>query len=99
MLAVFAVWTLAFVFLSGPVAGALGAPTSGGEVAYIDRWLPWIAVTALWVMPLLVGVGLALDARRRARADGLARTALIVHAVAIVAVTGPSVLDRLLHLG
>ena len=99
MLAVFAAWTLAFVAASGPVARLLGSPTSGGEVVYIEQWAPWIGVTALWLLPLLVGIGLALDAHRRDRGAALPRVALVVHGVVIVAATGPALLDRLLYLG
>ena len=99
MLAVFAGWTGAFVVLSSRVAAALGAPMSDGEVVYIEQWAPWIAVTIVWLLPLLVGIGLALDARRRAGEDALARTALVVHCVVVVGATGPALLDRLLHLG
>lgn len=98
MVATFAVWTVAFVLLSGPVAEALGFPTSGGEVMYIQRWVPWIGVTVLWVLPLLVGIGLAADARRRGH-GGQARAALIVESILLLGATGPALLDRLLHLG
>jgi hypothetical protein len=99
MLAVFAVWTAVFIAASGPVAELLGAPTSGGEVLYIKAWLPWIAVTVLWLLPLFVGLGLALDARRRDRQQSLPRVAALVHVGVMVVVAGPALLDRLLHLG
>jgi hypothetical protein len=98
MLAVFAVWTALFIALSGPVATLLGAPTSGGEVVYVRAWVPWLAITFGWLLPLLVGAGLALDARRRDPGDSLARVALVVHVVIMAALAGPPLLDRLLHL-
>jgi hypothetical protein len=99
MLGVFAPWTVLFIVLSGPVASLLGAPVSGGEVAYVEAWVPWIVITIVWLLPLLVGLALALDARRHDPGDGLAGVALALHAVIIVVVAGPSLLDRLLHLG
>jgi hypothetical protein len=99
MLAVFAAWTVAFVAASGRVAEFLGAPTSRGEVLYIEAWVPWIIVTVVWLLPLLVGLGLALDARRRDRRDSLPRVAVLVHVAVMLVVAGPSLLDRLLHLG
>ena len=99
MLAVFAAWTVVFIAVSGPLAELLDVPTSGGEVLYIEAWLPWIAVTLLWLLPLLVGLGLALDALRRDRPDSLPRVAAAVHLGIMLVVAGPSLLDRLLHLG
>lgn len=99
MLAVFVPWTVLFIVLSGPVARLLGAPMSGGEVAYVEAWVPWVVITAVWLLPLLAGLALALDARRRDPRDGLARVALVLHAVIMVVMAGPSLLDRLLHLG
>lgn len=99
MLAVFVPWTVLFIVLSGPVAELLGAPVSGGEVAYVEAWVPWIVITVVWLLPLLVGLGLALASRRRDPRDGLARVALVLHAVLMVVVAGPALLDRLLHLG
>lgn len=99
MLAVFAGWTALFIGLSGPVAELLGAPTSGGEVVYLEAWGPWIAVTLVWLLPVLVGLGLALDARRRDVRETLATAAIVVHAVLLAVVAGPPLLDRLIHLG
>lgn len=99
MLAVFVPWTVLFIVLSGPVARLLGAPMSGGEVAYVEAWVPWVVITVVWLLPLLAGLALALDARRRDPRDGLARVALVLHAVIMVVMAGPSLLDRLLHLG
>lgn len=99
MLAVFAGWTVVFIAVSGPLARLLGAPTSGGEVLYIEAWVPWIAVTLLWLLPLLIGLALALDARRRDPRDSLPTVATLLHLGLMVVVAGPSLLDRLLHLG
>lgn len=98
MLAAFAVWTVVFVVASGPVARLIGAPTSGGDVVYLREWVPWTVVTIVWLLPLLVGIGLALDAKRRDGREPLARAGLLANAVIVLAVTGPSLLDRLLHL-
>jgi hypothetical protein len=99
MLAVFAAWTVVFIAGSGTVADWLGVPTSGGEVLYLKAWVPWTVVTVLWLLPLLVGLGLALDARRRDRQESLPRVAALVHAGVMAVMAGPALLDRLLHLG
>jgi hypothetical protein len=99
MLAVFVVWTLLFIAVSGWVATFVGLPTSGSEVLYLEEWVPWVAVTTVWLLPLLVGLGLGLDASRRDRHDALAKVAVLLHAVIMVGVAGPALLDRLVHLG
>lgn len=53
MLVVFAAWTVVYIFLAGPVAESFGVGT--GAQGYIEAWLPWIAVSLLWVAPLLAG--------------------------------------------
>jgi uncharacterized membrane protein YhaH (DUF805 family) len=97
MLPVFAVWTIAFVVLSGVVAEWVGLQTQGGEVVYIEAWLPWLAVSFLWVLPLVVGLVLAVRALRSG-VGSLAKVALGAHLVALLLALGPSILDRLLHL-
>lgn len=99
MLAVFVVWTMLFIAVSGWVATFVGLPTSGGEVLYLEEWVPWIAVTTVWLLPLLVGLGLGLDASRRDRSDTTAKVAVLLHAVIMAGVAGPALLDRLVHLG
>jgi hypothetical protein len=97
MLAVFAVWTALFIGLSGPIADALGYPTSSGEVVYIEAWLPWLAVTVLWVLPLLAGLGLARAARKQG-AGSRAQVAQVVHGVLLIVLVLPSLVDRLVNL-
>ncbi|SES47987.1 hypothetical protein SAMN05216199_0016 [Pedococcus cremeus] len=97
MLVAFALWTAAFVGLSGVVAGWLGADMTGGDVAYIREWLPWSAVTLLWVLPLVVGVVLGGRAvRAGAGREGTA--ALVLNSLILTLVVAPSLVDRLLHL-
>jgi hypothetical protein len=97
MLPVFAVWTVAFILLSGVVAGWLGLQTQGGEVVYLEEWLPWIAASILWALPLMIGVGLAVQGLRRG-AGTIARVALGVNGIALLLMVGPSLIDRFLHL-
>lgn len=97
MLVAFALWTVAFVGLSGVVAGWLGAETTGGDVAYIEEWVPWTAVTLLWVLPVLAGVVLGAQAVR-AGAGRAGMAALVLNSLILVLVVGPSLADRLLHL-
>jgi hypothetical protein len=99
MLPVFAFWTIAFIGLSAPVARLFGVETTGGEVPYIENWFGWTAITLLWVVPLVIGAALAWDALHRDRTQPLARTALIINAVVLVALVAPSLLDRLINLG
>ena len=98
MLVVFAVWTVAFVVGSGPVAELLGADLqTSGEVAYIEAWLPWTAVTALWVLPLIVGVALGVVARRRGSGT-IAWVGIGMNLVVLAAVVAPATIDRLVNL-
>lgn len=95
MLAVFVLWTAAFIGLSGVVSQWLGVATESGETPYIEAWLPWLAVTLLWVAPLVVGIVLAVMAVRRG-AGALAKVALGIHLVILLGTVGPAMLDRLL---
>lgn len=97
MVAVFAAWTIVFVVASGPVAELFGQATEAGEVVYLDAWLPWLAVTLLWVLPLVAGVVLAVLATTR-RVGGYAWGALVVNAAILFLMVGPPLLDRILHL-
>ena len=97
MLPVFTVWTAAFILLSGVVAGWLGLQTQGGEVVYLEEWLPWIAATLLWALPLVIGVGLAVQGLRRG-AGTIAKVALGFNGIALLLMVGPSLIDRFLHL-
>ncbi len=95
MLVVFAAWTVVYIFLAGPVAESFGIAT--GAEGYVESWLPWIAVTLLWVAPLLAGAVLAA----RALALGAGRLGwigLAANVVALLALTVPSLVDRLMHL-
>lgn len=91
MPAVFGVWTIAFIVVSGLVAGA----SSGGVVPYIRPWLPWLGVTALWVLPLAAGLVLGVHAARRGGGP-VARVGIVVNAVALVVMVTPSLVDRLI---
>ncbi|HEY7718375.1 MAG TPA: hypothetical protein VH915_06420 [Pedococcus sp.] len=97
MLPVFVGWTLAFILLSALVAQWLGQATAGGEVPYIESWLLWLAVTLAWVAPLVVGVVLGAKAVRRG-AGRAGWVALATNAGVLLLMTGPPLLDRLLHL-
>jgi hypothetical protein len=99
MLPVFAAWTVAFVGLSGPVARLFGVDTRGGEVPYVENWFGWLLLTLVWIVPLVVGLGLAVNALHRDRTQQLARTALVIHGVLITALVAPSLLDRFINLG
>ena len=97
MLPVFAVWTIAFIGLSGLVAQWLGQASTAGEVVYIESWLPWLAVTLTWVAPLVAGVVLGVQAVRRG-AGRVGWVGLATNAAVLLLMTGPPLLDRLLHL-
>lgn len=95
MLAVFVVWTAMFIGLSGPVSQWLGVATENGEAPYLEAWLPWLAVSLLWVAPVLVGLVLAVKALRRG-AGALAKVALALHLLVLLGTVGPAMVDRLL---
>ena len=98
MVAVFAVWTVVFVFASGPVAELLGYETgNAGEVPYIEAWLPWLVVTLLWALPLVAGIVLAVLAKVRG-AGGYAWGALIVNGGILLFMAGPPLLGRIINL-
>ncbi len=95
-LAVFALWTVAFVVASGPLAQVLGSdvqPT--GEVAYIEGWAPWIGITVLWVLPLLVGIALGVVARVRG-CGTIALVGIGMNVAVLLFVVVPAVVDRIL---
>ncbi len=97
MLPVFAVWTVAFILLSGVVARWLGLQTQGGEVVYLEDWLPWVAAALLWTLPLVIGVALAVQGLRRG-AGAIATVALGANGILLLFMVGPSLIDRFLHL-
>ena len=96
MLLVFAGWTVAYIALSGVVAGWLGLATRGGEVVYIEAWLPWALATLLWVAPLIAGVVLGVLALRQG-AGAMAKVGIVVNAVLLLMLTAPALLDRLVN--
>lgn len=97
MLVAFSLWTAAFIGLSSVVGRWLGAEMTDGDVASITAWLPWSAVTLLWVLPLVVGVVLGTRAVR-AGAGREGKAALVLNGLILVLVVAPSLVDRLLHL-
>jgi hypothetical protein len=97
MLVVFALWTAAFIGLSGVVGEWLGAQMEGGQVAHIEAWLPWFAVTLVWVLPLVVGLVLGVQAVR-AGAGRAGKAAVVLNSLILGLMVGPPLLDRLLHL-
>ena len=97
MLVAFGLWTAAFIGFSGRVGEWLGAEVEGGEVAYIEAWLPWLAVSLLWVLPLVAGMVLGVQAVRTG-AGRAGKAALVLNTLILVLMVGPSLLDRLLHL-
>jgi hypothetical protein len=95
MVGVFVLWTIGFIFGSGPIAKLIGADTEpSGEVSYIEPWLPWLGVTLLWVLPLVAGIGLAVLARRT-RKSRLSLVGLVLNATILAASVGPAFLGRL----
>lgn len=89
MLAVFAVWTGAFIAVSGLLAG--------GDVPYLRAWLPWIGATLLWVLPLIIGTLLGVDAVRRG-GGRLARLGTGLNVLLLVFLAAPSLISRITDL-
>ncbi|MHB1434096.1 MAG: hypothetical protein ACYCVZ_18520 [Streptosporangiaceae bacterium] len=86
MLAVFAVWTAAFIAISGWMAG--------GDVPYLRAWLPWLGATLAWTLPLLAGVMLGAVAIRHG-GGRLARLGLVLNAALLVILVLPNLIGRL----
>lgn len=99
MLAVFAAWTVLVILLSEPMQRLLFGftPSRPGDTFYIEAWGPWIAITLAWLLPVVIGLVLAVLALR-ARAGAAAWAALGVHGVLLLGLTVPNVIDRLLTL-
>ena len=98
LIAVFVVWTGAFIALSAPAARLFGFHTPGGEVPYVENWFGWSALTLVSVAPLVAGIAFASNALRRDSDQRLAKVGLIVNAVLLIAFVVPPLLDRILHL-
>lgn len=61
MLAVFVVWTILFILLSEPVVRFVFGfePAKPGDTFYVEAWGPWIAITLVWLAPVVAGLVLA----------------------------------------
>lgn len=99
MLLVFVVWTIIHILATEPMQRILFGftPSYPGDTFYIEAWGPWIAVTLVWLIPLIVGLVLAAAAARRG-AGRLAWVALAVHGLLLAWITIPNVIDRLINL-
>jgi hypothetical protein len=65
----------------------------------VENWFGWLLLILVWIVPLVVGLGLAVNALHRDRTQQLARTALVIHGVLITALVVPTLLDHLINLG
>jgi hypothetical protein len=99
MLPVFVVWTLLFIFFSRPLVGLIFGFEAGGpgDTFYVEAWGPWIAITLVWLAPVVAGVVLAALAVRSG-ARKVAWGALIVHGLLFAALTVPNIVERLVVL-
>lgn len=99
MLPIFAVWTVAFILLTEPMQRILFGftPSSPGDTFYVEAWGPWIAITLVWLAPVVAGLVLALVAAVR-RAGKRAWWALGVHGLLLAFFIIPNVIDRLATL-
>ncbi len=89
MLAVFVVWTAAFIVVSGWIAG--------GDVPYLRAWLPWLGATLAWTLPLLAGVVLGGVAIRHG-GGRLARLGLVLNAALLVILVLRNLVGRFVGL-
>lgn len=89
MLAVFVVWTAAFIVVSGWIAG--------DDVPYLRAWLPWLGATLPWTLPLLAGVVLGGVAIRHG-GGRLARLGLVLNAALLVILVLPNLIGRFVGL-
>ena len=76
----FVLVTVAFVALS--------------DGTYVEAWVPWTALTLLWLSPWLAGLVLAVRAHA-AGAGHVAGAALLVNALGLVLFGVPALVDRL----
>lgn len=99
MLAVFVVWTIMFILLSEPVVRFVFGfePAKPGDTFYVEAWGPWIAITLVWLAPVVAGLVLAVVAVRRG-AGVLGWSALVFHGLLLLVFTVPNIIERLLTL-
>jgi hypothetical protein len=99
MLPTFGAWTALFIFASEPILSVVFGftPSIPGESFYIEEWGPWIAVTIIWLAPVLVGQVSAAIALRR-NAGKSAWVPLALHLVIFVFLTVPNIVERILFL-
>lgn len=90
MLPAFALWTIAFIVVSGflfePASSGVGP---FGESIEGVEWLGWSALTAVWVLPLILGVILGVFGAVRDK-DRLGIAGWIANAVVLVWLVGTS---------
>lgn len=94
MLPAFVVWTIAYTVVATVLHRLFGEDPVRGEPLPVQGLWPWLALTALWVLPLVVGLGLAVYAVARA-AGRRGWIALALNAGALVLVLTPAVIDRI----
>lgn len=99
MFAVFAVWTAVYIVASEPVLTAVFGftPSAPGDTFYITEWGPWIAVTLVWLVPILAGIVSATVALRRG-AGKQAWIPLVIHVALFLFFTIPNVIERIMIL-
>lgn len=71
-------------------------PSEPGDTYYIEAWGPWIAITLLWLIPLMVGLALAVIATTRG-AGKLAWLGIVIHGLLLAFFVTPNVIDRLIN--
>lgn len=94
MLPAFVVWIIAYTVIARVLDRVLGEDPLRGDALLVQGLLPWLGLTALWVLPLAIGIGLALYALARA-AGRRGWIALALNAVALLLVLTPAVVDRI----
>jgi hypothetical protein len=99
MFPAFAVWTVVFIFASEPILSIVFGftPSVPGETFYIEDWVPWIAVTMIWLVPILIGLTSSSIALRRG-AGKSARTPFLIHLALVIFLTVPNIIERVLFL-
>jgi hypothetical protein len=99
MLPTFAAWTVLFIFASEPILSTVFGftPSIPGETFYIKEWGPWIAVTMVWLVPVLIGLASSAIALRRG-AGKAAWVPFVVHLTMFGFVTVPNIIERILFL-
>lgn len=99
MFPAFAAWTAIFIFASEPILAIVFGftPSVPGETFYIEDWGPWIAVTVIWLVPILIGLASSSIALRRG-AGKAALFPLLIHLAVFVFLTVPNIIERALSL-